>query len=315
MAGGFQLGVGDIQQSDVIGTDYQAGQVQDAAIRATKDNNLVIDLSLGPNNGAGVPAPFDADGLQWDLQPFNVSVPIGKAFGDIVPGWGTGKLVAATIGLVVNTDNSTGGVTFTLAGNSLKDVTENVTADGHLDFASPSNATGEHYVVFAYYLIHTQYREQRSPLDVISGQGVHQSPVTSYVQNGSWVVDHFSARGAEQIQQFWNEYLLNGSDTAELLAEVGRYLWEDSQEFPSNILWTPSVPEVFYQQHGYSVAKYLPILLHNNGGGVVVQNPPPDPPNFITDEMDEGMKYVADFRQTVRVPTAFATMTILTTCR
>lgn len=215
----------------------------------------------------------------------------------------------------MNTENSTGSVTFTLAGNSLKDVTQDVTADGHLDFTPPSNVTGEYYVVFAYYLIHTQYREQRSPLDVISGQGIDQSPVTSYVQNGSWVVDHFSARGAEQIQQFWNEHLLNGSGTAELLAEVGRYLWEDSQEFPSNILWTSLVPEAFHQQHGYSIAKYLPVLLHDNGGGVVVQNPPPDPANFITDETDEGTKYVTDFRQTVRVPTPVARKNILTTCR
>lgn len=259
----------------------------------------MIDLSLGPNEGAGVPAPVDSEGLQWDLQPFNQSISLGGTFNATLPGWGTGDLVAATTGLVTSTSNSTSGITYKLAADSLEDISHCVDSEGQLVVTFPSNATGGYHVVFAYYLIHTQYREQRSPLDVISGEGVQQSPVTSFTQNGSWVVDHFSAKGADQIRQFWVKHLLNGSDTIQLLSDVGRYLWEDSQEFPSNILWTPRVPEVFQAQHGYSIAKYLPVLMHDNGGGVPAGIPPPEPPNFITDEEDGGAKYVQDFRQTV----------------
>ena len=94
----------------------------------------------------------------------------------------------------------------------------------------PAGSAGESYVVFAYYLVHTGFMEQRSPLSVIPG--VPQSPVTSYVQNGSWVVDHFSTKGAKLVTDFWEQHLLNGSDTAQLLKQVGNYVWEDRYHCP-----------------------------------------------------------------------------------
>jgi hypothetical protein len=38
-----------------------------AALEAHRDNGLVMDFALGPNQGQGVPARTDDDGLQWDL--------------------------------------------------------------------------------------------------------------------------------------------------------------------------------------------------------------------------------------------------------
>lgn len=274
------------------------GELQDAALQATKDNNLRIDLALGPNQGAGVPAPLDADGLQWDLQPFNVTVPIGGHFNDVLPGWGTGSLVSASIGLVKSSANVSSVMTHTLASESLQEVTERAAHDGRLTITFPSNAAGERYMIFAYYLVHTQSREQQTPELVISGKGVEQSPVTTFVQNGSWVVDHFSAKGAEQVAAFWKSYLLNGGKTAELAREVGRYMWEDSQEFQANIIWTPGVPNAFRSQHGYSLGKYLPILMHDNSGGLNIFGAAKTTA-FITDESDSGDSHVMDFRQTV----------------
>ncbi|KAI5362475.1 putative Galactose-binding-like domain superfamily [Septoria linicola] len=296
---------GDITPG-IIPTDWtqygwgtQAWSRKTAGCKATKDNNLVIDLALGPNQGAGVPAPVNSEGLQWDLQPFNVSVASGESFDDILPGWGTGELVAAVAGLVTAENNGTTGITYTLATHSLEDISAEVGPDGRLFHKFAGNKSAQHGVIFAYYLVHTQYREQRSPLDVVSGNDLHQSPVTSFVQNGSWVVDHFSAKGPAQVKQFWDQFLLNGSDTVQDLAQVGRYFWEDSHEFPSNILWTANAPEAFEKQHGYSIAKYLPILMHDNGGGIIVGVQPPNPPDYITDEVDGGAKYVADFRRTM----------------
>ena len=60
-----------------------------------------MDFAIGPNQGAGVPAEFDDEGLQWDLRPFNVTVPIGGRFDGILPGWETGPLVSASTGLVM----------------------------------------------------------------------------------------------------------------------------------------------------------------------------------------------------------------------
>lgn len=38
-----------------------------AALEAHKDAGLVMDFALGPNQGQGVPAEPDDEGLQWDL--------------------------------------------------------------------------------------------------------------------------------------------------------------------------------------------------------------------------------------------------------
>ncbi len=192
---------------------------------------------MGPNQGAGVPAPVDSEGLQWNILPFNVSVSIGGFFNDIVPGWGSGSLVSASIGLVtasVNTsasepslpnDSTPTRIQTTLSNTSLLDVTDLLDNDGRLSLQFPSNVTGIEYILFTFYQAHTEYREQEAPGEVIPG--VTQSPVTSYRENGSWVVDHFSAAGAQAVAGFWNQYLLDDS-TRELLAQVGNYGWEVS---------------------------------------------------------------------------------------
>lgn len=275
------------------------GELQDTALQATKDNGLVIDLALGPNQGAGVPAPLDADGLQWDLEPFNVTIPIGGRFNDVLPGWETGPMVSASIGLVKSSANISSVMTYTLASESLQEVTDRVAHDGRLALTVPTNAAGERYMIFAYYLVHTQAREQQTPELVISGEGVEQSPVETLVQNGSCLVDHFSAKGAEQMATFWKSYLLNGGKTAQLAREVGHYMWEDSQEFHANILWTPRVPDAFRARHGYSLGKYLPLLMHDNGGGLSTFGDTKTTTAFITDEPDSGDSHVMDFRQTV----------------
>ncbi|THW43029.1 hypothetical protein D6D22_04627 [Aureobasidium pullulans] len=272
-------------------------QLQDTALKATKDNDLIIDLALGPNQGAGVPAPYNSDGIQWDLQPFNVTVPIGGNFNDLLPGWGTGPLVSASIGLLTKTTNETTAIYKTLSQQSMVDVTNKVNTAGRLTYQFPAGSAGESYVVFAYYLVHTGFMEQRSPLSVIPG--VPQSPVTSYVQNGSWVVDHFSTKGAKLVTDFWEQHLLNGSDTSQLLKQVGNYVWEDSQEYPANILWTPGLASSFQTSHGYSVNKYLPILLAGNSGFSTSFGSSVIPIYYVTDEIDSGASYVADYRQTL----------------
>lgn len=208
------------------------GQLQDTALKATKDNGLIIDLALGPNQGAGVPAPYDSDGLLWDLQPFNITLPIGESFDGILPGWGTGSLVSASTALLVKTTNETSSINKILSHASMTDVTKQVSSDGRLTTQFTSGE-GEGHVIFAYYLVHSRDIEQTPPGALIPG--VPQSPVTHWVQNGSWVVDHFSAKGAQVVIDFWKQYLLNGSDTSQLLREVGNYVWEDRSVMQSTV--------------------------------------------------------------------------------
>lgn len=39
----------------------------DTVLTAAQEDNLLVDLSVGPNQGAGVPAPYNDDGLLWEL--------------------------------------------------------------------------------------------------------------------------------------------------------------------------------------------------------------------------------------------------------
>lgn len=43
------------------------------ALRAHKESGLFMDIAIGPNQGQGVPARPDDEGLQWDLVRFGVA--------------------------------------------------------------------------------------------------------------------------------------------------------------------------------------------------------------------------------------------------
>jgi hypothetical protein len=270
--------------------------LNDAALQASKDNGLIMDYTLGPNQGAGVPSEPDAEGLLWTLDPFNVSVPLGGTFDDTLPGWGSGDLVSASTGLVLNT-TATGGspsTNATLKTSSLQDVTHLVDDSGHLNITFPSGE-GDHYQVFAYYQVHSGYREL-PPSDEIT-TSVPQSPITSFVYNGSWVVDHFSAKGAQAIIDFWEEYLLGG-DTKDLLRDVGHYSWEDSQEYVGafTVFWTPGMLDSFNSSRGYAAQKFLPTFFRTDNVGF---SSVPSDTLYLTDEADQGISHSHDWRQTV----------------
>ena len=264
-----------------------------------------MDFAMGPNQGAGVPAPIDSDGLMWDVVAYNVSVPIGGQFNGKLPGWGSGSLEAAVAGTVTGSKvftnkDSSGGLPgdrqlarteYTLSASSLTDVTDKVDAKGNLqlNFAS-SNQTGTHHIIFAIYVIKSLYRAQQGPLEM---KGPHTSP-QSWVHNGSWAVDHFSALGAQTMTKFWEEYIVNNG-TRTMLMDVGNYAWEDSVEIEANVYWTKNLSSIFSSDHGYSIKKWLPVLFHRNGH---YKNSNPGV-WWVTDEADQGKSHIADYRATV----------------
>jgi hypothetical protein len=279
-----------------------------AFAQAHKDNGLLMDFAMGPNQGTGVPAPIDSEGLMWDISAFNVTVPTRGSFDGVLPGWGTGTLQAAVVGTVlrslnIKTTDPAGGLTgdqalartqYTLSADSLTDVTDQVDQRGHLryNFANPpSNVTGDNHIIFAIYLYHSRYRAQQGPQEI---KGPQSKP-TSYINNGSFAVDHFSALGARVMTQFWEEHILNNG-TKELLQDVGGYGWEDSVEIEANVYWTKNLSAVFKDLNKYEVNKWLPILFHRNGK-YKQSNPGKW---WVTDELDQGNSHIADYRATVR---------------
>ncbi|KAF2177633.1 hypothetical protein K469DRAFT_644095 [Zopfia rhizophila CBS 207.26] len=281
-----------------------------AIAQAHKDNNMIMDFAMGPNQGTGVPAPIDTEGLMWDLSAYNVTVPIGGTFDGTLPGWGLGKLQAVVSGTIlgsrkVTSKDPSGGLPndrqldrteYTLSASSLTDVTEQVNASGHLslDFSksngTDSNTAGSNHIIFAIYLLQSHFRAQQGPLEM---KGPHSKP-ESFIQNGSWAVDHFSALGARTMTKLWEEHILNNG-TKELLMEVGNYGWEDSVEIEANVYWTKNLSTVFEADHKYSVNKWLPILFHRNGK-YKQSNPGVW---YVTDEPDHGNSHIADYRATL----------------
>ncbi|RAK97746.1 uncharacterized protein BO80DRAFT_185483 [Aspergillus ibericus CBS 121593] len=260
----------------------------DTVLTAAKENDLVVDLAIGPNQGAGVPAPYNDDGLLWDLSGFNSSFSTEQGFDGTLPGWGAGPLIAAVTGRVSSTGSS--NETYkVLAESSLLDVTHLVSSSGHLQFQANDTTKGLEHLVFAYYLVHSEYREVQSPADVEAA--VPQSPVTTYSQNGSWAVDHFSSEGAQVTVNFWRQALLD-NETGALIREVGNYMWEDSQEYSVSTWWTPRLQQVFQSNRGYSINRFIPILVGSGGGST---------PNitYVTDEADAGTSHTVDYQQTL----------------
>jgi hypothetical protein len=250
----------------------------------------------------------DDDGVMWDLIPFNVSIPLGGFYDDVLPGWGTGDLVSTSTALIVDSTpvqltaapaflgQNYSGTRFTLDSSSLAEVTDQVSDDGriHLDF--PSVANGTEFQLFAYYQNHTIGLAQQSPLYL--NTTIEQSPVTSFLQNGSRFNSHFDVEGAQLVIDFWEKYLLDYNNTRELICEVGNYGWEDSYEFGNSILvwWTPALVDAFQKARGYSIKKYLPLIYYPNAQS---DAPLASPHWYQTDEHDKGQAHVDDYRQTV----------------
>ncbi|KAH8812100.1 hypothetical protein F5884DRAFT_302871 [Xylogone sp. PMI_703] len=272
-------------------------------VQAHKDNGLVMDFSMGPNQGTGVPAEYNSDGLMWDLVLSSATVPIGGSFNGTLPGWGTGALEAAVIGLALKSESTSsvapglpgdlglGRTQITLAANTLQDVTGQVDHSGNLEIQfNTTNTTGLYYNIFAIYLIHDHYRAQDGPRDI----GGPQTPPETLAQNGSWAVDHFSELGAETMTGFWEQNILQNG-TRELLTEAGNYGWEDSVEIQANVYWTKNFTSIFQADHGYSIRKWFPLIFHRNGKG---KNSNPGT-WWVTDEDDGGVSHIADYRETL----------------
>lgn len=283
--------------------DIPTEELFDTLIKAHGDHGLVMDFAMGPNQGQGVPAHQDDDGLTWDLRFRYVSVPINGIYNGTLPSWGTGKFLYALTALVVNTEQTSSSspslpnsppssrTQKTLAKESLFDISDRVTADGHLEmsFKGEIPGRGHEHIIYAVYLVRAGLRAQASPTSLKGPQSKPQD----FTQAGSFTVDHFSARGAKVVTDFWEKYLLTNG-TKEALMKIGNYAWEDSQEFDEEIYWTKDLPTIFEARRGYSIVKWLPLMFHQNSLNEHAAD------WFITDEDDAGNSHIADYRTTVR---------------
>ncbi|KAH7417837.1 hypothetical protein BKA64DRAFT_738388 [Cadophora sp. MPI-SDFR-AT-0126] len=266
-----------------------------AAAQATKDNGLVIDLALGPESGQGVPAEWDNPGLAYDLVSYNVKIASGGVYHGKIPGHGNGTLLSVTTAAILNStefsepnvgrfsSGFTNWTVWSISADSLKEVTNQVLEDGSISIHVPKNEAAKSYFLWA------SYYKLSSARAAIPGQNPQ-----SFIQNGSFAVDHFSARGAKVTTDFLEKYVfING--VAELFRRVGKYIWEDSVEVRSSLFWTPDLANSFRKMHGYDIGKYAMLLAAGNGLSFGTTNPD----RVYTDAPDRGQGYVSDYRTTM----------------
>ncbi|KAL1386723.1 hypothetical protein HDK64DRAFT_142888 [Phyllosticta capitalensis] len=241
------------------------------ALKATKENGLLMDFAQGANQGQGAPAVPASEGLAFELTYSNVTVEAGETFSGVLPlsrqpdnllgsfmhgleefGDQT-LLVAQAVRVAKASQVSAGGDEFAVTFPAQEiaeiiDVTSSVGADRSLDWTAPAgNST---WRIFAWY---ERYANQRS-----CSPGLN---ATDYVGNGSWTVDHFSAAGSKKLTDFLDEHMFYDDESKELLAAVAKYAWEDSMEMQTALWWTPGFRDKFEKSRGYDIASCLPYLI------------------------------------------------------
>jgi len=175
---------------------------------------------------------------------------------------------------------------FVLQNGSLTDITHDVSSSGELSLNLSPVPAGSYYRLFTYF----QKRTLNKALTFTNG-----SQTGTIFENGSFIVDHFSARGAQTTIDFWETYMLTNG-VKELLMEVGHCGWEDSIEIISNTSWSPNFPAMFEQKFGYSLLKYLPLVQWDNNDLGILSDSDPGPYDCVLNTPDGGIGYVNDFR-------------------
>jgi hypothetical protein len=106
-----------------------------------------------------------------------------------------------------------GYLSLVLDHESLTDLTDHVSEGGQLSITlSTSSEGGVGHRLFAYYQKQTLHKNLE----------FHNNATTTIWDNGSYAVDHYSARGAQTVIDFWEKYMLVGG-IKELVMEAGNY--------------------------------------------------------------------------------------------
>ncbi|KAJ3845419.1 hypothetical protein F5878DRAFT_636639 [Lentinula raphanica] len=242
-------------------------------VQAAIDNNLTIDFTLGPDQGAGVPVlPDDVDmeGMNTELvfgshflapgETFDGPVPQPEIFpflrfdGTIASANISQMQLVGVIGAQVVDGANTSSARVSLDFDTVQDLTSQVQVSGNsttISWTPSSNGTN---VLLSYFSRRNGYPEARPGFN---------GPIPNEPGSwGSWVVDHFSPKGVNISTTFIENNILSQQNIGEMLALPGvvQYMWEDSMEYQAQLFWTDAFMERFVERHGYEVNITLPVL-------------------------------------------------------
>ncbi|KAI1415147.1 hypothetical protein F5Y13DRAFT_178211 [Hypoxylon sp. FL1857] len=237
-----------------------------AVMEATAKNGILLDFSIGANQGQGVPSEPEQIGLALEMAYVNVTVPIGGSFNGTLPlstqpvspelgqfMYGLEEFGQQNISTVLAVEvlDQSGEPPDTVVIGHIIDLSDDVDPKTRfISWTPPSGAAASTWRLVAWY---QRYTNQRS-----IGGG---PDARNFVQNGSWIVDHFSAEGAKKMTQFFDDYVVPEAGDKEALSRVVKYAWEDSMEMNSALWWTHGFAERFRVSRGYDINNCLPFLI------------------------------------------------------
>ncbi|KAK3321282.1 hypothetical protein B0T19DRAFT_466605 [Cercophora scortea] len=283
-------------------------EVFKAALETAAKYGLAFDFAIGPATGAGVPAIPQTAGLAMELvygtKLLNASEKAGSLPRPVLDfnrgflngwvheteNWGSSELVAVVAAKVESREKTGKGFPaeqVVLTEANILDLT-NLTRNGTLDWRAPVSKTdSQQWILMAFY---QRYSNERA-CDTAPNP-------SSWIGNGSWMVDHFSAAGAKKATDFWDQHILDDKDISQLVDKVGSYSWEDSMEMMASLWWTPDFLTRFEKSRGYSAVKYLPLFfqaknLWNSYGT------PYSTSFMLSGQAADGGKYAEDYRLTL----------------
>ncbi len=130
------------------------------------------------------------------------------------------------------------------------DLTSQAT-DGQITWTAPSSGN---WVLLAFY--------GRTTGQIVNmyDSNTDNAPVTD---PQSYVVDHFSSDGSQAVIDYWNKALLTPAVLSGL-RKTGGSIFEDSLELKALQYWTKGALDEFEDNRGYSVVKYLPVLMYQS---------------------------------------------------
>ncbi len=239
------------------GTQPWVAGVKAALARAAK-RDVRVDLTVGPSWPAAVPTITpDDDAACTELVHGRADLLAGATYDaalpepvvEAAPGVTRAELVTVQAHRVTGyVKDRNGVVTSTLlAPDSYTDLRGDLDGE-HLTWTAPAEPAGATWVVLATW--------ERG-----SGQEPEAGPHTS---PRSYVVDHFSRRGAQKVIDLWKSRVLDG-ELRVLLRAAGGYLFEDSLEIETDAtIWTRDFLDAFRATRRYDLRPFLPFVLEKD---------------------------------------------------
>lgn len=223
-----------------------------AALEEAQTHGLSMDLTLGPSWPVALPTLTpNSEAAMQELATGTVLIPGGQRFLGAIPKpdveahWeGTEEKLILVQAAQLSPQANSEDEELELVQASVQTLSIDA-GTTQIDWTAPEDGR---WVIIAYWLRGSGQRPERGP---------HTVPP-------SFVVDHYSNRGAQAVIEFWETRILDDELRA-LLRSVGGAFFEDSIEMETDVtLWTPGLLEIFEKRKGYSLLPYLPLIVQED---------------------------------------------------